>query len=156
MALQLDPTDKKILRTLQENGKITNVQLSQEVGLSPAPTLERVKKLENAGVIKAYHAQVDRRKVGLGFMAIIQLSLTRQKENAIRQFSQHISKIPEIVECLQVTGNFDYQLRVIVQDIPAFERLIADKLSRIEEIGQMQTQVVLSEIKSSFILPMEY
>ncbi|HRE75774.1 MAG: Lrp/AsnC family transcriptional regulator [Flavobacteriales bacterium] len=153
MAIHLDAIDLKILNILQEKGKITNVQLSQEVGLSPAPTLERVKKLENSGVIKSYHAQIDKTRVGLGFTALIQLSLTRQKDNAMRNFVAAINKIPEITECLQLTGSFDYQLRVVVRDIPAFERLIADKLSRIEEIGQMQTVVVLSEVKSGRSLP---
>jgi Lrp/AsnC family transcriptional regulator, leucine-responsive regulatory protein len=156
MSLHLDSIDLKILHILQEKGKITNIQLSQEIGLSAAPTLERVKKLENAGVIKSYHAFIDRNSVGLGFSALIHVSLTRQKENAIRNFVTQINKIQEITECLQVTGNFDYQLRVVVKDIPSFEKLIADKLSKIEEIGQMQTSVVLSEIKTSNTLPLRY
>jgi Lrp/AsnC family leucine-responsive transcriptional regulator len=156
MALQLDSIDLKILHILQEKGKITNLQLSQEIGLSAAPTLERVKKLEQAGVIKSYHALVDRLKVGMGFTAIINVTLTRQKDNAMRGFVSAINKIPEIVECFQVTGNFDYQLRVVVKDIPAFEKLVADKLSRIEEIGQMTTMVVLSEVKNARTIPIRY
>jgi len=156
MAISLDSIDMKILKILQETGKITNIQLSQEIGLSPAPTLERVKKLEHAGIIKSYHALLDAGKVGLGFTALIQVSLTRQKDNAIRNFTAQVAKITEIVECLQVTGNFDYQLKVSVKDIPAFEKLIGEKLSKIEEIGQMQTMVVLSEIKSSKVLPIRY
>lgn len=152
----IDSIDLKILRILQEQGKITNIQLSQEVGLSPAPTLERVKKLEKSGMIKSYHAQVNPLKVGLGFTALIQVSLTRQISNAIKNFTKAINEIPEVVQCLQVTGNFDYQLMIVVKDIPSFERLIADKLSKIEEIGQMQTQVVLSTIKDSKILPIDY
>lgn len=156
MATGLDNTDLKILRILQERGKITNIQLSQEIGLSPAPTLERVKKLENNGCIASYHAKLDSEKLGLGFSALIQVSLTRQMDNAISEFRKHIDEIDEIVECYQLTGNFDYQLRVVVQDIPAFEKLIAEKLSKIEEIGQMQTTVVLSKIKDSHILPLQY
>jgi len=152
----LDGIDLKILKILQEKGKITNIQLSQEIGLSPAPTLERVKKLETSGMIKSYHALINAQKLGLGFSALIQISLTRQINNAIKNFTKAISEIPEVTQCLQVTGNFDYQLLVIVKDIPAFERLIADKLSKIEEIGQMQTQVVLSVIKDSKVLPIEY
>ncbi len=152
----LDTIDLKILRILQEKGKITNIQLSHEIGLSAAPTLERVKKLENAGVIKGYHARIDRFMVGLGFTALIHVSLTRQKENAIKIFTQQIARIDEITECLQVTGNFDYQLKVVVRDIPSFEKLVAEKLSRIEEIGQMQTMVVLSEIKTKNLLPIRY
>ena len=156
MSIHLDQIDLKILEILQEKGKITNIQLSQEIGLSAAPTLERVKKLEQSGIIQSYHAKIDRSKIGLGFTALIHVSLTRQKDNAIRNFVTQINKIPEITECLQVTGNFDYQLRVVVKDIPAFEKLVGEKLSRIEEIGQMQTMVVLSEIKNASILPLKY
>jgi len=152
----IDGIDLKILKILQERGKISNIQLSQEVGLSPAPTLERVKKLETSGLIKSYHAVINANKLGLGFSALIQISLTRQINNAIKNFTKAIGEIPEVTQCLQVTGNFDYQLLVIVKDIPAFERLIADKLSKIEEIGQMQTMVVLSTIKDSKILPIDY
>lgn len=152
----IDSLDLKILRILQEKGKISNIQLSQEIGLSPAPTLERVKKLETSGMIKSYHAVINANKLGLGFSALIQISLTRQINNAIKNFTKAITEIPEVTQCLQVTGNFDYQLLVIVKDIPAFERLIADKLSKIEEIGQMQTMVVLSTIKDSKILPIDY
>ena len=152
----MDSLDLKILRILQEKGKISNIQLSQEIGLSPAPTLERVKKLETSGMIKSYHAVINANKLGLGFSALIQISLTRQINNAIKNFTKAITEIPEVTQCLQVTGNFDYQLLVIVKDIPAFEKLIADKLSKIEEIGQMQTMVVLSTIKDSKILPVDY
>jgi Lrp/AsnC family leucine-responsive transcriptional regulator len=152
----IDSIDLKILKILQERGKISNIQLSQEIGLSPAPTLERVKKLENSGMIKSYHAIIDANKLGLGFSALIQICLTRQINNAIKNFTKAINEIPEVIQCLQVTGNFDYQLLVIVKDIPSFERLIADKLSKIEEIGQMQTMVVLSSIKDSKVLPIDY
>ena len=156
MKAKLDATDRKILEILQADSNITNAQLAQEIGLSPAPTLERVKKLENSGIIKSYHAQLNAVKVGLGFTALIQVSLTRQISNAIKNFTKAINEIPEVVQCLQVTGNFDYQLMIVVKDIPSFERLIADRLSKIEEIGQMQTQVVLSVIKDTKILPIEY
>jgi Lrp/AsnC family leucine-responsive transcriptional regulator len=151
-----DKTDLKILRILQENAKITNLQLSAEIGLSPAPTLERVKKLENAKLIKGYYAQLDPEALGIGISAIIQITLTRQVENAISNFKKEINKIPEIMECYQVTGNADYVLIVMMKDIRDFEALISQKLSKMEEIGQMQTMVVLSKPKDSKVLPMEY
>jgi Lrp/AsnC family leucine-responsive transcriptional regulator len=156
MATGLDRTDFKILKALQENCKVTNIQLSQQVGLSPAPTLERVKKLENAGYIRSYHAVVESQMVGLGLTALIQVALARQMDNAIQSFHEQVLEVEEIVECYQLTGDFDYMLKVIVEDIPAFERLISQKLSRIEDIGQMQTNVVLSKIKDSAVLPMDY
>lgn len=154
--MKLDSTDRKILKELQINSKITNVELSKKVGLSPAPTLGRVQKLEKSGLIKSYHARANAQALGLGFTALIQVSLTRQINNAIQNFIKQINGIDEIVECVQLTGNFDYQLKIIVADIPAFDRLISEKLSLIEEIGQMQTLVVLSEVKKSFVLPAKY
>lgn len=154
--IKLDSIDLNILRILQENGKITNIQLSQEVGLSPAPTLERVRKLEKNGIIKSYHAALNEDILELGFTALIQVALDRQKKDSIQNFLNHINGIHEITECYQVTGNFDYQLKVVVKDIPAFEALIADKLSNVEEIGQMQTMVVLSKVKQSRVLPIDY
>lgn len=154
--IKIDKTDLQILKSLQENGRITNLQLSNEVGLSPAPTLERVRKLEKNDIITSYHAKVNADKMGLGITAIVQVSLTRQMDNALQNFKRQIMAIDEVVECLQVTGVFDYQLRVIVKDIPAFDALISTKLSKIDEIGQMQTYVVLSAVKKSNVLPLNY
>jgi DNA-binding Lrp family transcriptional regulator len=156
MNINLDKIDLKILRTLQENAKITNLQLSSEIGLSPAPTLERVKKLERHKLIKGYHAQLNAEMVGIGISAIIQITLTRQIENAISNFKKEINKIPEIMECYQVTGNADYVITVMLKDMRAFEELISQKLSKMEEIGQMQTMVILSKIKDSKVLPLNY
>jgi Lrp/AsnC family leucine-responsive transcriptional regulator len=156
MNINLDKIDLKILRTLQENAKITNLQLSSEIGLSPAPTLERVKKLERLKLIKGYHAQLNAEMVGIGISAIIQITLTRQIENAISNFKKEITKIPEIMECYQVTGNADYVITVMLKDMRAFEELISQKLSKMEEIGQMQTMVILSKIKDSKVLPLNY
>ena len=154
--LKLDKLDLKILRLLQRNGKISNLQLSSEIGLSPAPTLERVKKLENINIIKSYHASVSEAALGLGIKAYIQISLVRQIDNVMSKFNDSIKQIDEIVECCQVTGNFDYMLKVYVKDIPEFEMLIADKLSKVEEIRQMQTMVILSQTKDTKVLPIDY
>lgn len=156
MNLHLDKTDLKILRILQNNGRITNLQLSSEIGLSPAPTLERVKKLEQSNLIKSYHASVDEEVLGLGIKAFIQVSLARQIANAIENFKKQIVQIEEVMECYQVTGDADYMIKAMVKDIPAFERLIGQKLSKIEEIGQMKTMVILSKVKESKVIPLEY
>lgn len=156
MQINLDKIDFKILRILQENAKITNLQLSGEVGLSPAPTLERVKKLENAKLIKGYYTEVDEEALGIGIKAIIQITLTRQVENAISNFKKQINQMPEIMECYQVTGNADYILIVMLKDIRDFESLISTRLSKMEEIGQMQTMMILSKVKDSKVLPLNY
>jgi Lrp/AsnC family transcriptional regulator, leucine-responsive regulatory protein len=156
MNTNLDKIDLQIVKILQENGKITNLQLSSEVGLSPAPTLERVKKLELAGIIKGYHADVNKSDLGIGIMSFMMVTLTRQRDNAIQNFKKHISNLEEVMECYQVTGDYDYLLKTMTKDIPSFERLISEKLSKIEEIGTMKTMVILSEVKHSKILPLPY
>ena len=154
--MKLDIIDLKILRALQENSKITNIELSKVVGPSAAPTLGRVQKLEKLGIISSYHAKINEGKLGLGFTALVQLSLIRQKSTASVVFMEQINKIDEIIECLQLTGNFDFQLRIVTKDIPSFEKILEEKLGQIEEIGQMQTSVVLATKKSSPIAPMDY
>jgi len=155
LGIKLDVIDLKILRILQEKGRITNLQLSQEIGLSPAPTLERVKKLESSGVIEGYHAQVNDTLLGMGIKAFISISLERQKVDSIVTFKSKIQAIPEVLECYQITGNADYFLKVVVKDIPSFESLISNKLSQIEEIGQMQTMMILSKVKDSKVVHIE-
>ena len=155
LGIKLDVIDLKFLRLLQEKGRITNLQLSQEIGLSPAPTLERVKKLESSGIIEGYHAQVNDTLLGMGIKAFISISLERQKVDSIVTFKEKIQAIPEVLECYQITGNADYLMKVVVQDIPSFERLISNKLSQIEEIGQMQTMMILSKVKDSKVIPLD-
>ena len=154
--MKLDELDLKILKRLQENGKITNLQLSKDIGLSPAPTLERVKKLENNGFIKSYHALVEESKLDLGLAAYMQISLIRQRDNAINNFIDQINKIDEVMECYNVTGQADYLLKIIVKDITAFDTLVKEKLSPIEEIRNMHSMIVISKDKYSKVLPYNY
>jgi Lrp/AsnC family leucine-responsive transcriptional regulator len=152
----LDKTDLKILKTLQEDGRITNLQLSTDVGLSPAPTLERVKKLERAGIIKSYHAELNPATLGLGIQAFMMVSLSINKNDAINKFEKQMASIPEVVDCYHLTGAADYLLKIIVEDIGAYDILIREKLSRIEEITSMQSLIVLSQVKKSNCLPLNY
>lgn len=153
MVNELDKTDLKILKILQEDGRITNLQLSTDVGLSPAPTLERVKKLERAGVIKSYHAELDPKTLGLGIQAFMMVSLAINKNNAIARFEKQIAAIEEIVDCYHLTGAADYLLKILVPDILGYDVLIREKLSHIEEIKSMQSLIVLSQVKKSNSLP---
>jgi Lrp/AsnC family leucine-responsive transcriptional regulator len=152
--IPLDLIDITILSILQRQGKTSNIALSKEIGLSAGPTLERVKKLEKSAIIQGYHAQLNGEMLGVGFTALIQLSLVSQLETSIINFKTAINQIDEITECYQVTGNFDFQLKVMVADIPAFEALISKKISKIEEIRQMQTMVILSKIKDNRGIPL--
>ncbi|MBO9701654.1 MAG: Lrp/AsnC family transcriptional regulator [Sporocytophaga sp.] len=150
---KLDPIDRQILEKLQANAKITNSQLAQEIGLSPAPTLERVRKLENAGLIKSYHAQVDTEKLGLGVGIFILISLSSHKKNQIKSFVDKINKIPEVIECHHITGSGDFLLKVLTHNISSYQELILEKLVDIEEIGNMQSMVILSTYKDSKVMP---
>ncbi|GAL83795.1 AsnC family transcriptional regulator [Sporocytophaga myxococcoides] len=150
---KLDPIDRQILEKLQANAKITNSQLAQEIGLSPAPTLERVRKLENAGLIKSYHAQVDTEKLGLGVGIFILISLSSHKKNQIKSFVEKINNIPEVIECHHITGSGDFLLKVLTHNISSYQELILEKLVDIEEIGNMQSMVILSTYKDSKVMP---
>lgn len=153
MKVKLDQTDVKILDILQNDSNITNAQLAQEIGLSPAPTLERVKKLENAGVIQSYHAVVSPSSVGLGVSTFVMVSLKgHNKENIVR-FTKAISEIPEVVECHHVTGQADFILRIVSTDIPSYQNLMLDKVTNIDVVDNMQSMVILSTFKDSHVLP---
>jgi DNA-binding Lrp family transcriptional regulator len=151
--VKLDAIDHKLLEILQSNGKITNAQLSKDVGLSPAPTLERVKKLEQSGIIQSYHAQLDRFKVGLGVLTFVQVTLSGHRKSIIDTFTSVINKVPQIVECHHVTGSCDFLLKVIAEDISAYQKLIMDTINEIEVVASTQTMVILSTIKNSKVLP---
>ncbi|MBI2280030.1 MAG: Lrp/AsnC family transcriptional regulator [Bacteroidetes bacterium] len=154
--MKLDALDLKILKKLQQNGKITNLQLSKDIGLSPAPTLERVKKLETNGFIESYHALVNEEKLELGIVAFMQISLIRQRDNAINDFVAQINKIDEIMECYNVTGQADYLLKIVVKDIKQFDVLVKEKLSPIEQILNMHSMIVINRDKYSKVLPYSY
>ncbi len=153
---KLDSIDLKILKLLQENSKITNLDLSKRIGLSPAPTLERVKKLEQSGVIQSYHAKVDGGKLGLNVSTFVLVSLAWQKENALDNFIEKIQAIDEVTEGYIITGDGDFLLRIICSDIPAYEQLLFKKLSQIEEVERLKTLMTLSKVKKSKILPFQY
>ena len=152
----LDKTDFKILKILQENGRITNIQLSMDIGLSPAPTLERVRKLEQTGLIKSYHAMVNEELLGLTIKSFVQVSINFQKADAIKTFIKQIMSLDEIVECHQITGSADFLMKIMVNDIKSFEKFITDKISKIQEISSMQTMMVLNSVKQLHSVPINH
>ncbi len=156
MQEKMDKTDLKILKLLQSNSKITNLDLSKKIGLSPAPTLERVKKLETLDIINSYHAKVNASKLGLDVRTFILVSLAWAKENAYENFLEKINNITEITECYIVTGDADFLLKIICKDMPAYEKLLFKKLSKIEEIERLKTLMTLSKVKSNAVLPFDY
>ncbi|HMI66378.1 MAG TPA: Lrp/AsnC family transcriptional regulator [Cyclobacteriaceae bacterium] len=153
MRIKLDGTDRKILELLQTNSNITNSQLAQEIGLSPAPTLERVKKLENSEVIKSYHAVIDPAAVGMGVTTFVFVSLKGHNKDNIERFIKAIKEIEEVIECHHVTGQADFILKIVAPDIPAYQKLMLEKVSNIEVVDNMQSTVILSTFKDSKVIP---
>jgi DNA-binding Lrp family transcriptional regulator len=156
LAQKLDQVDLSILKILQENSKITNLDLSKKIGLSPAPTLERVKKLELSGIIRSYHASVDPHVIGLSVQTFVLVSLAWHKENALDNFIAKIQQIDEVVECYIITGEADVVMKLVCKDIPSYEKLLFKTLSKIDEIERLKTLMTLSTIKDSKILPFNY
>lgn len=150
---KIDDIDKKILEILQSRAKITNSRLSEEIGLSPAPTLERVKKLEQMGIITSYHAKLNTEKIGLGVTTFVLATLTGHNRANIEGFIMEINKIPEVIECHHITGAGDFILKVIAKDIASYQKLMLEKVSDIKQVDNMQSMVVLSTFKDSKVIP---
>ncbi len=153
---KLDKLDLRILQLLQGNSKITNLDLSKTIGLSPAPTLERVKKLEQIGVIESYHAFVNATSMGLKVQTFILGNFAWQKPNTMETFTQKIKEIEEVVECYFITGEADFMMKVVCQDLQSYEKLLFQKISQIQEVERVRTLMTLSTVKSAKILPFEY
>ena len=153
MKAKLDPIDRKILELLQANSNITNAQLALEIGLSAAPTLERVKKLETAGVIRSYHAVVDTASVGLGVSTFVMATLKGHNKENIAKFMSAIAEIKEIVECHHVTGQADFILKIVCTDIPSYQNLMLEKVTNIEVVDNLQSMVILSTLKDTKRIP---
>ncbi len=150
---KLDSIDRNILKILQKDGRITNSQLSKDIGLSPAPTLERVKKLEQTGYIKSYHALLDKDKLGLGVTTFVMVSLKQHNKETIEKFIASINKLEEVVECHHTTGSADFMLKVVSEDISGYQKLMLEEISNIEVIADMQSMVILSTFKDSKAVP---
>jgi Lrp/AsnC family transcriptional regulator, leucine-responsive regulatory protein len=151
--VKLDKIDRKILDILQSNAKITNAQLSKDIGLSPAPTLERVKKLETSGIIKSYHAKLDTDKIGLGVHTFVQVTLKGHNKRNIDLFVDEINKVPEVIECHHITGSGDFILKIISSDIQSYQQLMLERVSEIEVVDGLQSMIILSTFKDSKVFP---
>jgi Lrp/AsnC family leucine-responsive transcriptional regulator len=152
---QLDTIDRKILRALQADGKISVGELADRVGLSPSPCARRIRLMENAGVIKGYAAIVDQKKVGLPISAFASIKLERQREEDLDRFEEAVSRWPEVLDCYLMTGQRDYLMRIVAADLEAYERFIKDRLTRLENIASIETSFALGQVKRSEVLPLE-
>lgn len=151
----LDRTDLRILKELQANGKLTNVELAARIGLSPSPCLTRVRQLERDGVLRGYVALADPEALGLAMMVFVQVTLERQVEEALRNFEAKMNAIPEVMECYLMTGDSDYLVRLVVPDLAGLERFILRELTTIPGVANIKSSFALKQVKYKTALPTE-
>mmetsp|Transcript_9956 Transcript_9956/g.23027 ORF Transcript_9956/g.23027 Transcript_9956/m.23027 type:complete len:165 (+) Transcript_9956:2335-2829(+) len=144
---QLDQIDRDILYYLQTQAKLTNVQLAQHIGLSPASTLERVRKLERQCIIKSYHARLDPPKLSLHTCVMMQITLQPLTKENIASFQKIIQHIPEIVECYQVVGDADFLVKIVTTDISTYQYLITQQLSACSGIQYIKSFIITATVK---------
>jgi Lrp/AsnC family leucine-responsive transcriptional regulator len=153
--MNLDRTDYRILHHIQNNARISNVELAESVGLSPSPCLRRVKALEESGVIKRYAGIVDAGAVGLPISIFVNVSLERQERSQLEDFEGRIRSYPQVMECYLMTGSSDYLVRIVVPDLQAYERFLADKLTRIPGVANIQSSFALKQVVYNTELPLQ-
>jgi DNA-binding Lrp family transcriptional regulator len=151
---RLDAKDLKILHEIQQNANLTNAELASRVRLSPSPCLARVRALEEQGVITRYVALLDAPKVGMNVSVFIQVSLEKQVESALGNFEAAMNRCSEVMECYLMTGDSDYLIRVVVEDVQALERFIVHELSKIRGVANIRSSFALKQVKYSTALPL--
>lgn len=149
----LDQIDRRILRHLQADARLSNVELAEKAGLSPSPCLRRVRRLKEAGVIKGYATLLDQEAVGLPVSVFVMVSLEKQVENSLERFEELIRDRPEVMECYLMTGDADYLLRVVAADLRAYERFLMDHLTRFPGVSNIKSSFALKQVIYRTALP---
>lgn len=152
----LDKFDLRILEELQADGRLTNAELSQRVGLSAAPCWRRVRALEEAGYIKGYHAEIDRHKIGLGVLAFVRLDADRNTGERTREMEEAIRKIPEVVSCHYISGAGTFELQVVTSNLDTFSQFARKVLINLPNVKDLHTSFSLGEVKDSSALPLAH
>ena len=151
----LDRIDRLLLAELQDDGRITNVDLAQRVGLTAPPCLRRVRALEEEGVIKGYHAQLDASKLGFAITVFALVSLKSQAEEALRQFEDHIGTLPEVRECHMLNGEIDFILKIVSRDLQSFQEFLTSKLTPAPNVASVKTSLTIRTAKQLPGVPLE-
>ena len=151
--IQIDIFDRRILKELQRDGRISNVDLAKAVGLSPSPCLRRVRDLEKSGIIDRYGAILNQGAAGLPLSVFVQVTLERQVETALETFERNISERPEVLEAYLMTGDSDYLLRIVVPDVSDYEIFLKDHLTRIPGVASIKSSFALNRVKYETALP---
>ncbi|NAW51982.1 winged helix-turn-helix transcriptional regulator [Elizabethkingia argentiflava] len=155
MKYHLDDKNKQILEILQQDAKLSVKEIASRIQLSFTPTYERIKNMEESGIISKYVALIDRQKIGLKVAAYCNVTLKEQSKQALMKFEEAIKDIPEIVETISVSGNYDYMLKVVATDIDSYNKFIINTISNLPNIGQYHSSIVMTEIKkeTAFKIP---
>ena len=152
--IQLDRYDRAILEILQQDGRISNQDLADRIGLSPSPCLRRVRALEESGLITGYRAVLDPKALGLSLMALIHISMDKHTPERFANFEARIAEIPNIVECLLITGQqADYQLKAVVTDMDDYQNLLLNRVTRIEGVTGVHSSFVMRRVVDRGVLP---
>jgi DNA-binding Lrp family transcriptional regulator len=150
---QLDPSDRKILICLQEDGRLTNNELSERINLSPSQCSRRRTRLEEEGYIRGYRAEIDREKLGLGIVNIISVTLATHNRDNAQRFSELISKLPQVMEAHALTGEMDYFIKVVTPDLRGLSTFVNEVLLPHESVQHVKTAIVLDTLKEDGRLP---
>jgi Lrp/AsnC family transcriptional regulator, leucine-responsive regulatory protein len=154
--MKLDRYDRAILQVLQQDGRISNQDLAERIGLSPSPCLRRVRALEEAGMIAGYRAVLDAKAMGLSLMALIQISMDQHTPERFKHFETQISAIDEVIECLLITGqSADYQIKVVVGDMDEYQALLLNRITRIKGVTGVHSSFVLRRVVDKTALPVD-
>ena len=153
-AKSLDRTDRRILECLQEDGRISNVQLARKVNLTPTPCIERVKRLERDGYIKGYAAILNPELVNAGLLVFVEIDLSHNSPDAFRRFREEARRLPEIMDCHLVSGNFDYLIKARVSDMRAYRELLGEKILSLPDVNGSRSYVVMEEVKETLNIPL--
>ena len=155
--MKMDRLDKRILREIQRDGTITNLELAERIGLSPSPCARRVKQLEDAGIILGRVTLLDPKKLDLKLTALIQISMDRHTPDRFEKFEEQIRSYAEVTECLLITGqSADYQLKVVVPDMEYYQEFLLNKITRIEGVTDVHSSFMLREVQNTTALPLDH
>lgn len=151
----LDAIDRRLLSELQDEGRVTNVELAQRVGLTAPPCLRRVRSLEEAGVIRGYHADLDAAKLGYTITVFALVSLKSQAEDALRAFEDHVKLLPDVRECHMLNGEIDFILKIVSRDLQAFQEFLTSKLTPAPNVASVKTSLTIRTAKQLPGVPLE-
>jgi Lrp/AsnC family leucine-responsive transcriptional regulator len=152
--MEIDRFDRQILLVIQQDGRISNQDLADRIGLSPSPCLRRMRALEEAGIVTGYRALVNAKALGYTLMALIYISMDKHTPERFEHFEKEISQISEVLECLLITGqDADYQIKVIVRDMDAFQELLLNRINRIQGVTGVHSSFVLRRVVDKTVLP---